>query len=215
MEEKLDRRIPKAFYITLVLFLSIRGKINFLQLGRFSTRCEQSFRYFFEKGIDFLCFNTALIKTHIEGKTAIAFDPSYISKAGKKTSGVGYFWSGCAGRSKWGLEFCGLAVLDLTRQTAFHLNGFQTIDLKDEESLLQFYCRKLLEQKNALLSISQYIVADAYFSKLNFVNPLRLSGFHVVSRLRDDADLQYVFSGKQHKGRGRKKKYDGKIDFKN
>lgn len=43
---------------------------------------------------------------HLKGKTALAFDPSYILKAGKKTPGVGYFWSGVAGRAKWGLEFC-------------------------------------------------------------------------------------------------------------
>jgi len=215
MEEKLDARIPKAFYQVLVLFLSIKGKINFLQLARFSGKCEQRFRYFFETGFDFLSFNKALIQRCVKGKTAIAFDPSYISKSGKKTPGVGYFWSGCSGRAKWGLEFCGLAVLDLTRQTAFHLNGFQTVDLKDAETLIEFYSKKLLERKTDLLSISKYIVADAYFSKLTFIKPLTLEGFQIVSRLRDDADLQYLFYGQQKQGRGRKKKYDGKIDFQN
>lgn len=215
MEEKLDARIPKAFYQVLVLFLSIKGKINFLQLARFSGKCEQRFRYFFETGFDFLSFNKALIQRCVKGKTAIAFDPSYISKSGKKTPGVGYFWSGCSGRAKWGLEFCGLAVLDLTRQTAFHLNGFQTVDLKDAETLIEFYSKKLLERKTDLLSISKYIVADAYFSKLTFIKPLTFEGFQIVSRLRDDADLQYLFYGQQKQGRGRKKKYDGKIDFQN
>ena len=51
-------------------------------------------------------------------------------------------------------------------------------------------------------------------SRIHVIAVRLIAGFHVVSRLRDDADLQYVFSGKQHKGRGRKKKYDGKIDFK-
>jgi uncharacterized membrane protein len=215
MEEKLDARIPKAFFQVLVLFLSIKGKINFLQLERFSGKCEQGFRYFFEKRFDFFSFNKALIKLYVHGKTAIAFDPSYISKSGKKTPGVGYFWSGCAGRAKWGLEFCGLAVLDLTRQTAFHLNGFQTMDLQDDETLVQFYTKKILERKNDLLSISKYIVADAYFSKITFVKPMTLEGFQIISRLRDDADLQYYFKGQQKKGKGRRRVYDGKIDFQN
>lgn len=215
MEEKLDSRIPKAFYQVLILFLSIKGKINFLQLSRFSGKCEQRFRYFFETGFDFLSFNKSLIHRCVKGKTAIAFDPSYISKSGKKTPGVGYFWSGCSGRAKWGLEFCGLAVLDLNRQTAFHLDGFQTVNLKNKETLIDFYGKKLLDRKTELLSISNYIVADAYFSKISFVKPLTLEGFHIVSRLRDDADLQYHFTGEQKKGRGRKKKYDGKIDFQN
>lgn len=151
---------------------------------------------------------------NVKGKTALAFDPSYISKAGKKTPEVGYFWSGVAGRAKWGLEFCGLAVLDISRKTAFHLFGFQTIDLNDEETLIQFYVHKLLERKESLLQISKYLVADAYFSKSTFIEPFVQAGFHVISRLRDDADLQYIFTGEQKKGRGRRRKYDGKIDFK-
>ena len=31
-------------------------------------------------------------------------DPSYIPKSGKKTPWIGYFWSGCAGEYKRGLE---------------------------------------------------------------------------------------------------------------
>ena len=209
----MDCRIPKSFVLLVVLFISIKGRINFLQLERFSGRCESGFRYLFERGFDFLSFNKSLIQMNVKGKTALAFDPSYISKAGKKTPGVGYFWSGVAGRAKWGLEFCGLAVLDVSRKTAFHLFGFQTIDLNDEETLIGFYVRKLLERKESLLQISKYLVADAYFSKSTFIEPFVQAGFHVISRLRDDADLQYIFTGEQKKGRGRKRKYDGKIDF--
>ena len=146
---------------------------------------------------------------------ALAFDPSYILKAGKKTPGVGYFWSGCAGKVKWGLEFCGLAILDLERSTAFHLFGFQTTDLEDDDTLISFYTGKLLQKKDELLSISKNMVVDAYFSKITFVQPFVEAGFHVVSRLRDDANLQYLFVAEQAKGRGRKRKYDGKIDFEN
>lgn len=213
MEEKLDLRVRKRFLQILILFLSIKGRVNFLQLERFSNYCEQGFRYFFEKRFDFFTLNKILIKSQIHVKSAFAFDPSYISKSGKKTPGVGYFWSGCAGKAKIGLEFNGLAVLDLTRRTAFHLFGFQTIDLQDDESLIGFYARKLLERKEELLQISKYMVADAYFSKITFVKPFMEAGFHVISRLRDDADLQYIFAGEQKKGKGRNKKYDGKIDF--
>jgi hypothetical protein len=102
MEMQLDCRVPRSFIFIIILFLSIRGRINFLQLERFSGRCESGFRYLFERGFDFLSFNKSLIQMNVKGKTALAFDPSYISKAGKKTPGVGYFWSGVAGKSKWG-----------------------------------------------------------------------------------------------------------------
>ena len=42
------------------------------------------------------------------GNFTIAFDPSYIYKTGKHTPGLGYFWSGCASKTKWGLEIGGV-----------------------------------------------------------------------------------------------------------
>lgn len=215
MDTKIDFRSRKTFALLITLFLSIRGRINFLQLERFSQRCESSFRYFFERKFDFLTFNKVLIQKHLKGTLVHAFDPSHILKSGKCTPGVGYFWSGCAGKSKWGLEFCGVAVLDLTRRTAFHLFGFQTIDLQDRETLIGFYARKILERKGELLKLSKYLVADAYFSKITFVKPFVDAGFQIISRLRDDADLQYIFTGQQKRGKGRSRKYDGKLDFEN
>lgn len=72
-----------------------------------------------------------------------------------------------------------------------------------------------MEKKDELLKISNYLVADAYFSKITSVKPFVDAGFHIVSRLRDDADLQYIFSGERKKRKGRSQKYDGKINFKN
>ncbi len=37
---------------------------------------------------------------------------------------------------------------------------------------------------------------------------------HLISKLRKDADLTYLYTGKISKGRGRKKQYDGKMDCK-
>ncbi|HLW40399.1 MAG TPA: hypothetical protein VKX31_08415 [Brumimicrobium sp.] len=110
-----------------------------MQLQRFADGYESGFRYFFEQKFDFLTFNKVLVQKHLKGKSAFAFDPSYISKEGKRISGVGCFWSGCAGKTKWRLEFFGFAILDLTRKTAFHLFGFQTVDLRDKETLIGFY----------------------------------------------------------------------------
>ena len=64
-----------------------------------------------------------MFKPHIQGKVAFTFDPSYINKSGKKTAGVGYFWSGVANRAKWGSELGGLALLDISRKTVFHLQA--------------------------------------------------------------------------------------------
>jgi hypothetical protein len=113
----------KDFIISVLWhILSIKGRINFLQLGRFSPLCEQTYRNQFEKDFDFLSFNKQLINSAISSKCAVALDPSYIPKAGKATYGRGRYWSGVAGAAKWGLDLCGFAVVDIVKNTAVYIN---------------------------------------------------------------------------------------------
>lgn len=195
-----------------ILLLSIQGRVNFLQLSRFGKHSEQRYRQQFEKPFNFMGFNKELVLSNGSGKYAIAFDPSYISKSGKNTPGLGYYWSGCAGRPKWGLEIAGLAAIDIENHTAFHLEAVQTLseDTKDS-TLVEWYANIILSRTEALKSISDIIVADAWFSKKKFVDKVLLSDMDLISRLRDDADLLYLFTGEQTGGRGRPRKYNGKI----
>ncbi len=194
------------------LFLCIRGRINFLQFGRFGIFKEQRYRQQFEKRFNFLEFNKQLVLTSGSGKYAIAFDPSYISKSGKQTPGLGYFWSGCAGRPKWGLEIAGLAAIDIGNHTAFHLEAIQTlVDDSKDSTLVDWYANIITSRKDSLSAISNIAVADAWFSKKKFIDQLIMAKMNLISRLRDDADLLYLFHGEQSSGKGRPKKYDGKI----
>src|SRR5674476_18867 len=124
--EKLNKSRKDFIVIVLWHILSIKGRINFLQLGRFSPLTEQTYRNHFEKEFDFLSFNKQLINQVVSGERIIAFDPSYIPKAGKSTYGRGRYWSGVAGAAKWGLDICGFAVVDIVNNTALHLNAWQT-----------------------------------------------------------------------------------------
>jgi len=196
---------------TLILFLCIKGRINFLQLGRFGKHKEQRYRQQFEKPFDFLTFNKELTLSHGSGRYAIAFDPSYINKSGKHTPGLGYFWSGCSGRAKWGLEIGGLAAIDIDNHTAFHLEAVQTMATK-EQSLTDWYSDVISERKTQLLGISAYLVADAWFAKRSFVDQVLQNQMNLISRLRDDADLRDPYKGEPTGKPGRPKKYDGKID---
>jgi len=198
----------------LILFLSIRGRINFLQLARYGKYKEQRYRQQFEKRFDFLTFNKELTLSQGSGRYAIAFDPSYVAKSGKETPGVGWYWSGCASKAKWGLEIGGLAAIDIDNHTAFHLEAVQTL-VSDDQSLSDWYAGVISERKDTLKSISKYLVADAWFSKKSFVDQVISSGMHLVSRLRDDADLRYLCTEIPTGKRGRPRKYTGKIDIEN
>lgn len=200
----------------LILFLSIKGRINFLQLSRFGKFKEQRYRQQFEKPFAFLDFNKELVLSHGGSRFVIAFDPSYISKSGKKTPGLGWYWSGCAGQAKWGLEIGGIAAIDIDNHTAFHLEAVQTnINDKDAMKLTDWYVNVLTERKEALSSISKYLVVDAWFSKKPFIDQTKELGFELISRFRDDADLKYLFLGTPSGKKGRPRKYSGKVDPKN
>lgn len=204
----------KVFVIeTLILFMSIRGRINFLQLARYGKYKEQRYRQQFEKTFDFLAFNTEFTLSQGSGRYAIAFDPSFVNKSGKKTPGVDWYWSGCASSVKWGLEIGGLAAIDIDNHTAFHLEAVQTLNA-DEQSLSDWYGSIISYRKDSLTSISKYLVADAWFSKRSFAEIVVSSGMHLVSRLRDDADLKYICTQQSTGKRGRPRKHDGKVILK-
>jgi hypothetical protein len=201
---------------TFTLFLSIKGRINFLQLERYGKYTEQRYRQQFEKKFDFLSFNKELVKANGSGHYIIAVDPSFINKTGKKTPGIAYYWSGCAGQAKRGLEITGLAAIDIDNHTGFHLEAVQTIIKEGEtKSLSILYADIITERKDDLLAISTVVVADAWFAKKSFTDAMLGSGFQFISRLRDDANLKYLHSVSSTGKRGRPKKYGGKVDHQN
>lgn len=204
---------------TLLLFVGIPGKICFLQLERYSRFGEQRFRQQFEKIFDFMGFNSLLIKENFSNKVAIIIDPSYIPKSGKKTPYMGRFWSGCAKTVKQGLELMGIVAVDIKKRKSLHLEAVQTPPTKTLsqtcQSLLDWYLYVVSEKSKQLLEISNIIVADAYFSKQPFVEGVRELGFHLVSRFQKNANLRYLYDGSKKTGKGRPRKFDGKIDLKN
>jgi len=210
---KLNKYRKDFIVEVFILFMSIKGRINFLQLSRYGKYGEQRYRQQFEKQFDFLEFNKNITLSSGGGRYAIAFDPSYINKAGKKTPGVGYFWSGVAGQAKWGLEIGGIAAIDIENHTAFHLDAVQTvIDNSKDSTLTDWYANIITSRKESLSSISNILVADAWFSKKKFADAILSADMHLISRLRDDANLMYIYKGKPTGKKGRPKKYIDKID---
>ena len=219
---KLNKSIRYNIIEILLLFMVIPRKINFLQLERYGTRSEQCYRQTFERPVEWMEFNLWLSAYSFkEGskRVGIAIDPCYISKAGKKTPHVGTFWSGCAGAAKHGLEILGIGVIDVDLHDCMMLRAVQTSlgsgKERDEMTLYQWYAKVLKEYKLQLQRVSRYIVADAAFSKRTFVDMIIPEGFHLVSRLRNDAILNYLWDGERTGKRGRPKTKGDKIDFDN
>ena len=219
----LRKSFKTAFIQVMILYMVIPRKINFTQMGRYSDSSEQRFRQLYEHNFDWMEFNTSLMWRNLGRglRKAIAIDASYISKAGKKTPYIGKFWSGCASAVKRGLEILGIGIVDVDMRNCMMLRAEQTPDnetLKnkaDGYSLVDWYLDVLRKHRERLLAITPYVVADAWFSKANFVNELCAMGFHLISRLRDDASLWYSHDGVRTGKRGRPRIKGNKIDFDN
>ena len=219
---KLNKTFKANIIEILLLIMCIPRKINFLQLGRYGCRGEQRYRQTFRKDFDWLCFNMNLAADRFQygmKRLAIAIDPSYISKAGKKTDHIGRFWSGCASAVKHGLEILGIALIDADIKDAMMLRAVQTLNASELNSkdltLSEWYISILKKYSSELLKITSLLVADAAFSNLPFVQGLKAIGFSLISRLRTNAVLYYVYEGPRTGKRGRPKTMDGKIDFAN
>ncbi len=83
---KLNKSFKSFLMETLILYIIIPCRINFLRMGRYGTSCEQRFRRNFSKDFDWLEFNLSLSERILTcDRKAIAIDPGYISKSGKCT----------------------------------------------------------------------------------------------------------------------------------
>ena len=226
---KLNKSFRKFFCETMILYITMFGRVNYTAMARYSDTCESTFRQNFKKEFDWLAFNRQFVRGTGSRRTAIAIDPSYIDKSGKKIPGLGYFWSGCAQKVKWGLEILGIAFINADLADAVHLRAVQTFKgrkrrgrkpafmkfLKKDDGLVCKYLEAIFKYRKELLKLSGMVVADAFFANGPFVKGLRAIGFHLISRLHDNGKMRYLYTGEQKGGRGRPKKYDGYVDLDN
>jgi len=213
---------PRKNFIlsTMILFLSMRGRYNFKGMERYGSYNEKSYRLHFEKDFDFLKFNSELHKSKLSNNCIVAFDPSYLPKSGKHTPHKGMFYSGCLGKATGGIEIGGLGIVDLTHNTAFSLEAIQTPSPKELKakgiSLVDHYAQLIVDRSKQIRAISKYLAVDGYFAKVKFVDQIKAStDLEIICKLRQDANLKYLYKGPKRGGQGRPKKHDGKVDTKN
>ncbi len=145
--------------------------------------------------------------------------PSFSSKSGHQTYGLDTFWNGCAARAEKGLEVSLIAILDLEKNQSFALSAEQTPPhggtkkTEKTETRMDFYLAHLQRTAPYFPEAVSHGVFDGGYAKRNFVDGVCAIGYHVVSKLRSDADLLYLYEGAQKKC-GRRRKYDGKVNFK-
>ena len=214
---KVKKPVAKFVIHIVELWLGMNCRYVFSNMERWGSMTEKSYRNGFKKVFDWFGFNFELVKQH-SGKEVIAvFDPSYIKKSGKQTYGLGMFWSGVRQKALKGLEIGCLAFVDVAAATALHGVAAQTPSPKQlkagGKTLVNHYVDVIEKYIESIKSVTRYLAVDGYFMKKEFINPLLKQGLHIITKARSDANLMYLFKGKQKSGRGRRKLYDGKIDI--
>jgi hypothetical protein len=223
----------RKFLLALFAVIScLRGRVNFRNLARYSTYSERTFHRQFRQEFDFLEFNRLSINHVVDPAATLlmAQDATFIPKSGKQTYGLDRFFNGCTHRVERGLEASAIAIVDVTRSTAFTLSVKQTAPRlrpakrskqpkakrtdSPTETRMDFY----LEHFSACVpylpdQVTKLLLVDGAFARRKFVAGVRHLDFHLITKLRADANLRFLYTGPQREGRGRKRQFDGKVSF--
>jgi hypothetical protein len=170
----------------------------------------------------------------------LAADEVVVSKAGKKTHGLGRFYSSLAQRPIPAVSFLALSVVDVEQRRAYPLLLEQRSPVKQptpsepgekrgrgrpkgsknhakaapalsaELTQLSQMLRTTL-QRIAPLKVS-YVALDGFFGSSPATWMVRETGLHLVSKLRHNAALYLPYAGSKPR-RGPTRRYGDKLDY--
>lgn len=210
---KIQQKLLSILFSTIIVMC---GKVNFTNLSRYSEISERTYRRQFSRSYNFIKGNAELIEKAIlpTSRQSIVTDCSFIKKSGKATYGIEYFYNGSAGRAEKGLEISVIAVVDVENKQGYSLSAQQTPPTQPEsgKTRMDWYLEQLKAAKPYFPKSAHHVVSDGFYSKIKWVDGVTALGLDAIGKLRCDADLRYVYTGEQ-KPRGRKRKYDGKVDL--
>jgi len=213
---EVKKPVAKFIIHIVELWLGMNCRYVFSNMERWGQMTEKSYRNRFSKFFDWFKFNYSLVQQHCSTEVVAVFDPSYIKKSGKYTYGMGMFWSGVRQKALRGLEIGCLAFVDIVNATALHGIAVQTPSPKSlkqsGKTLVNHYAGIIEKYINDIRAVTRYLAVDGYFMKKEFVKPLLKQGLHIITKARQDANLMYLYKGKQKGGKGRPKLYDGKVN---
>ena len=207
-----------TFFVTLFsTILVVCGKVNFTNLSRSSELNEKTYRRHFTAEFGFTSFNVELVKLTSKREQALllVMDSSFLAKSGKATEGIDWYWNGCASRVERGLEISLVSVVDVDTKTAYALSAQQTLaaaEMPRDITRMDQYLYHLEAVRPHLPPQVRYLAVDGAYAKEGFIRGAVDCKLDVISKLRGDANLRYLYTGEQ-KQRGRPRKYDGKVDF--
>jgi DDE superfamily endonuclease len=213
----------KFLAVLFATILALRGRVTLRNLSRYCEYSERTMARQFRGSFDWPTFHQRVMTGALDPRSELvsAQDASFIPKSGKHTFGLGHFFNGCASRAERGLEISTLAVVDVTRHCAFTLVVAQTSPGEEqaprppaeEETRMDFYKQQLHDHRHRLPPAITYHCVDGYFAKKKYIDEVVDLKLHPITKLRHDANCRFLYTGPHPHRRGRKRKYDGKVNF--
>jgi DDE superfamily endonuclease len=170
--------------------------VNFSNLSRYSNLSERTYRRQFAESFDFTSFNAVLIEEAISPKSRkiAAMDCSFITKSGKQSYGVDYYYNGSASKSEKGQEISVISIVDVDNHQGYTLSVQQTaakeaavttkpVEAKPEVKKLAKQGKKASKRakKSSSIDFQEVTRIDAYLQHLKDTQPhLPASVKHIV-----------------------------------
>ena len=226
--------------------LCMSGRITMLGISRWSEKggSYRTIQRFFKKTIPWSQLNWAFIKPRLTklGVILIAGDATTVTKAGKKTFGVGRFFSSIYSTTVPGLSFQALSLIDVSKRKSWPILIEQIMPKakiekpqkkakkrgkgrpkgsknKNKSKVVLNEDMKQVQGMlcNLLKIIGKtikpiYFVYDGAFGNNAAVQMTLQSSLQLISKLRNDSALYLPWNGKQSK-KGARKIYGGRLDY--
>jgi len=240
--------------------LSISGRVTMLGLSRWAGKggSYRTVQRFFNAVISWPKVFCKFFMRHLYLPGTEYFlvgDESVVTKSGKETHGLDYFFSGLLNKVVKGISIFSLSLVSVKERRSYPLRVEQVIRSEAEKAMAKERKQKRAKKKNVTpkkkpgrpkgsrnrdktqvaLSpelkriqdmvkkqlkilhdwlIVRYLVLDGHFGNNNALQMVLQCGLHLISKLRYDAALSFVYDGEQ-KRKGPRKKYGQKIDYRN
>ncbi len=240
--------------------LGMTGRVTMLGLSRWTGKggSYRTVQRFFNTAIPWPQVFGRFFEQHLyrpEGEYFLVGDESVVTKSGKETHGLDYFFSGLMNRVVKGIAIFSLSLVSVEERRSYPLQVEQVIRTEAEKAAakarkkkqvkkdkkapkkkrgrpkgsqnrdktqvqltpelkrIQKMVAKQLEMLQNLVSV-RYLALDGHFGNNHALQMVLQCGLHLISKLRHDAALYFIYDGKQ-KRKGPRKKYGQKIDYRN
>ena len=246
LESQLSTTIIRQLGHVIFAMLCVPNRATMLNLSRWSEKggSYRTFQRLYHFPINWLLVQWTWLQTYLlnpNGTYILAGDEVVVSKAGKKTHGIGRFYSGLAQRVIPSVSFMALSLIVVEQGQSYPLHVMQLLpsDKPKQEQLAKpkrirgrpkgsknhvkpvpilsstlSLLQDMLEKvRGNIASLNvKHVVLDGKFGNYPSTWMLLQLGYHIISKMRCDAALYLPYDGPKP-ARGSIPRYGEKLDY--